>query len=236
MRRATSLGVFVLSGAMAVYGAGWVIHFALLTEPGPGFVWAVPTGDLLFDTVRIHRLMLASNYGLTAPHPYASAWWSWPLMLRPVYYWSHADAVLYFVGNPAFWWGTTLGLLLVLANGVLLRVTDLRLAGGRSPWPRLLWVPLLGYLIALMPLMRVPRALFLYHYLTALLFALCVVILWLDHVGWTRAGGWRSQRTSYFAAIAGLVLGFLVISPFSFSFIGAPAYRELVFGLFSSWR
>jgi dolichyl-phosphate-mannose-protein mannosyltransferase len=236
LRRVTSLSVWVLSGAVVVYATGWVIHFALLGEPGQGYVWAVPTGDFLFDTVRIHRLMLASNYGLTVPHPYASAWWSWPLMVRPVFYWSHADAALYFVGNPALWWGTTLGLLLLLGNAVLLRVSELRLATGGSPWPRLLWIPLLGYGISLLPLVRVPRALFLYHYLTALLFALCAVVLWLDRVGFTRPGGLRRQRASYFAAIGALVLGFVAISPFTFAFVTAPAYRELVFGLFPGWR
>ena len=25
----------------------------------------------------------------TATHPYASPWWSWPLMLRPVAYWQN---------------------------------------------------------------------------------------------------------------------------------------------------
>ena len=236
LRRAASLSVWVATGVVIVYGAGWILHFALLTEPGPGYVWAVPTGDFLVDTIRIHGLMLASNYGLTAPHPYASGWWSWPLMLRPVFYWNHDAAALYFVGNPAVWWGTTLGLLLVLGNAVLLRVTELRLPGRASIWPRLLWLPLLGYAIALVPLMRIPRALFLYHYLTALLFALLAVVLWLDHVGWTRPGGWRSQRASYYAAIAVLALGFLVIAPFSFPFVAAPDYRELVFGLFPGWR
>lgn len=236
LRRALGLSVFVLSGAVGVYVAGWVIHFALLGEPGPGYVWAVPTGDFLFDTVHVHRLMLASNYGLTAPHPYASAWWSWPLMLRPVFYWNHADAALYFVGNPAVWWGTTLGLLLLLGNAVLLRVSELRLATGGSPWPPRLWIPLIGYAIALLPLVRVPRALFLYHYLTALGFALCAVLLWLDRIGWTRAGALRRQRASYFAAIGALVLGFVAISPFSFAFVTAPAYREWVFGLFPGWR
>jgi dolichyl-phosphate-mannose--protein O-mannosyl transferase len=236
LRRVTSLAVWVLAGVVVVYVSGWVFHFALLTEPGLGYAWAVPTGDFLFDTVRIHRLMLASNYGLTAPHPYASAWWSWPLMVRPVFYWNHADAALYFVGNPAVWWGTTFAFLLLLGSVVLLRVTELRLAAGGSPWPPRLWIPLLGYGIALLPLVRVPRALFLYHYLTALLFALCAVVLWLDRLGWTRAGGWRRQRASYFVAIGALGLGFVAISPFTFAFVTAPAYRELVFGLFPGWR
>lgn len=236
VRRVLSLSVWAGAAAVAVYVAGWTIHFALLTEPGLGYAWAVPTGDFLFDTVRIHRLMLASNYGLTAPHPYASPWWSWPLMVRPVFYWNHGDGALYFLGNPAVWWGAALGLVLLFGNLALLRVSELRLATGASPWPPRLWIPLLGWAIALLPLVRVPRALFLYHYLTPLLFALCAVLLWLDRVGWTRPGGFRRQRASYFAAIGLLVLGFLAISPFTFAFARAPAWRELVFGIFPGWR
>jgi len=234
-REATGVAALLLTGAIVTYVAGWELHFALLTEPGPGYAWAAPTGDFVSDALRVHRLMLTSNYTMTATHPYASPWWSWPLMLRPIYYWRHGDAALYFLGNPVVWWGTTLGLLLVLANGVLLRISDLSLPG-RPAWPRPLWVPLLGFAIALLPLVAVPRVLFLYHYLTAQLFGLCAVIRWLDHIGWTRAGGWGQQRRSVFVAMAGLVLAFLAISPFTFSFIEAPAYRELVFGLFPGWR
>jgi dolichyl-phosphate-mannose--protein O-mannosyl transferase len=79
----------------------------------------------------------------------------------------------------------------------------------------------------------VPRVLFLYHYLTPLLFGLCAVVLWLDHVGWTRAGSWTSQRWSYHAAIAALVVGFLAMSPFSFAFIRTPEYQRGVLDLFS---
>ena len=97
-------------------------------------------------------------------------------------------------------------------------------------------IPLLGFGVALLPLVRVPRALFLYHYLTPLLFALCAVVLWLDRIGWTRAGGLRRQRASYFVAVFALALGFLAISPFTFAFVEAPAWRELVFGVFPGWR
>ena len=84
--------------------------------------------------------------------------------------------------------------------------------------------------------MPVPRPLFLYHYLTPLLFGLCVVLLWLDHVGWTRPGGWSNQRASFHAATAALALGFVAISPFTFAFVNAPAYQEFLFGLFPRWR
>ncbi len=156
-------------------------------------------------------------------------------MAGPIFYWGASGASIYFLGNPVLWWGTTLGLLGVVSTLALLRVTKLELRGAARPWPPLLWIPALGYAIALAPLVPVPRALFLYHYLTPLLFGLCVVLLWLDHLGWTRPGGWRRQRASFHAATAALVLGFLAISPFTFAFVNAPAYQKALLEFIPGW-
>ena len=60
--------------------------------------------------------MLRSQSGHLKPHPYQSAWWTWPLMLRPIWYLfaktgNSYEAVL-LVGNPMVYWG---GLAVVLA-------------------------------------------------------------------------------------------------------------------------
>ena len=234
LRAAASTSVWILAGAVAVYAAGWWAHFALLPEPGAGYAFGRPTGSFLIDAVELHRHMLVANYGITTPHPWASPSWSWPLMLRSVFYWGDGDALIFFLGNPVLWWGTTLGLLLTAGNLVLLRITDLR--AGDRPAPRDLWIPLAGYLISFLPMLRIPRPLFLYHYLVPLLFATCTVLLWLDHVGWTRPGPWRSQRISVHVAAVLLLLGFLAISPFSFAFVEVPAYQEAVLETFPRWR
>ncbi len=232
-RVAASHSVWVLSGAIAVYAGGWALHFALLTEPGYGYSFAIPSGDFLSDTVHLHRVMFGVNYGLAAPHPDSSAWWSWPLMLRPIFYWSGSKTTLYFLGNPLLWWGSSLGFVVVTANLVLLRATDLELPHAAKLSPARLWIPLAGYLMAFLPLVLVPRVLFLYHYLTPLLFGLCAVLLWLDHVRWTRVGTWTAQRWSFFAVIAALVVGFLAISPFTFAYVHAPEYQRSVLHLLS---
>ncbi len=60
--------------------------------------------------------MLALQTQVLAPHNYQSSWWSWPLMLRPIWYFYEPDqgAVrgVLLIGNPAILWG---GLLAVLA-------------------------------------------------------------------------------------------------------------------------
>lgn len=229
LRGAASIAVWVLSGAAVVYTLGWILHFALLTQPGPGFVWARPSGHLLRDVVEVHRLMLASNYGLTTPHPDSSPWWSWPLMLGPVFYWGGERAALYFIGNPIVWWGSALGLVTLVTNAALIRVTNLRHAAAPTPSPQGVWILLLGYALAFLPLTPVPRPLFLYHYLTPLLFGVCAVLLWLDRLGWTRPGGWARQRLSVHASVLALLLGFLAVSPLTFGFDGPPRYaRRLI--------
>ena len=234
-RVAASHSVWILTGALAVYTTGWALHFWLLNEPGPIFHWPIPKGDFLTDIVEIHRTMLSANAGIRTPHPHSSPWWAWPLMARPIFYWSEGDASLHFVGNPVLWWGTTIGLVVVTANVVLLKITNLQLRGDERPWPRLLWIPALGYLIAFTPLISIQRPLFLYHYLSPLLFALCIVLLWLDHVGWTRPGGFRRQRLSVHLATTVLVLGFIAMSPFTFSFLEMPDYKRQVIELLPIW-
>jgi dolichyl-phosphate-mannose-protein mannosyltransferase len=234
-RVAASQSVWILTGGVAVYATGWALHFWLLNEPAPGFNWPIPKGDFFADIVEIHRTMFNANAGLRVPHPHSSSWWAWPLMARPVFDWSREGAELFFVGNPVLWWGTTLGIVVVAANVVLLKVTNLRLRGDDKPWPRLLWVPALGYLISFVPLIPVQRPLFLYHYLTPLFFALTTVLLWLDHVGWTRPTGFRGQRLSFYFATTALALGFVAMSPFTFSFLDVPDYRRWVIEFLPIW-
>ncbi len=235
-RRLASQLVWGLSGAVGVYVGGWALHFALLGQSGPGDVWGPPSGNFIVDTIRVHQTMFGANYGLDATHPYSSPWWSWPLMLRSVYYWSGDESVIYLLGNPVVWWGTTLGLVGALLGTILLRVSNFKIAGSNAERRQILWLPTFAYLVAFLPFIVIPRALFLYHYLSALLFAICLVFLWLDRIGWTRAGGLRDQRRSVIAGALLIALGFIAISPLSYGFLDAPDYLERVFSVFPRWR
>ena len=100
----------LLAGAILVYLVGWALHFSLLSKPGPGDIWGVPTGNLVTDIVKIHGQMFSAHADLPDPHQYGSPWWSWPLMKRPIFFWNSSDsaALMYSVGNPLVWWGGTL--------------------------------------------------------------------------------------------------------------------------------
>ncbi len=232
LRRLRQAG-WIAAGLFPVYALGWVLHFALLTEPGPGDIWGPLTGNVVIDTFQTHYTMFESNRTLQATHPYGSPWWSWPLMLRPIFYWSgEADAKVYFLGNPVVWWGGSLLFVVVLANLALARVTRLRVdppAGQPRP---IFWLPIVGFFAAYIPLADVSRVLFMYHYLTPLLFSLLTVVLWLDYAGWTRPGGLGRQRVSYYLAIELLLLAFLLLSPLTYGLEFGASFADRVFGLF----
>jgi dolichyl-phosphate-mannose-protein mannosyltransferase len=233
--RAVRDGAMVLAGAVPVYLIGWAVHFALLDQPGPGDVWGRPIGDLLVDLPHTLATMITAARDLTTGHPDASPWWSWPLMLRSVSYSTFGGHYLYFLGNPVVWWGTSLGLLLVVATPLLVRATNFSLPEP-SVWPGRLWIPVCGWLLAFLPYAALTRVMFLYHYLTALLFGVCTVVLWLDHVGWIRRGRFRDQRASYFVAIVVIVLGFVAISPFTLAYVDAKQYQAALLNVLPGWR
>ncbi len=214
-------GLVIFLAAFIIYIAGWWLHFACLTQPGPGDAWGVPSGNFWQDTVKLHKTMLSANYNLTATHPDESPWWSWPVMLTSIFYWSGTSGeVIYFLGNPVVWWGTTV---LFLWAFFLAR---------REVWRRG-WIPLAGFLVAMLPLIRVPRALFLYHYLTPLLFSLAFGLVWLDQV--TRNKKKEIRKKIVVAGAVLLVGGFVLFSPLTYGFQVSSAWLQALYWL-PGWR
>lgn len=226
-------GGLILGGAAAIYLLGWVFHFALLTRPGPGDAWYVPTGHFFADLVRTQELMVASN-STVGSAPYASAWWSWPLMLRPIYYWVGPAglAKIYLLGNPIVWWGSSLLFVVAVVTLGLQRVTNLRVLRPDGASRPVLWLPIAGFIMCYAPFILITRVMFMYHYLAALLFAVVTVVLWLDDAGWTRPGGLRAQRTSYYVMIAALLVVFVLLVPLTYGTQYGAGLDDKVFDLF----
>ena len=219
--------------AVAVYVAGWVVHWMLLPNPGPGDAFYEHTGHIVTDLIKAQQTMLSANMSLTATHPDASAPWTWPLMKVAPYFWQGDGASIYMVGNPIVWWGASLVFFGVLIQLALLRPLGTRLLPPVRTAPRV-WFPLAGYALSYLPFFRVTRVLFLYHYLTPLLFSLAFGLLWLDRSGWLEPGAPR-QRTAYVAIIVLAAIAFLVISPLTYGF-SVGGYDEWLAALLRSWR
>lgn len=213
-----------------VYTLGWVFHFSLLTMPGSGDAWGVPTGVFWADVVNMHKQMVSANYNLVADHPYGSKWYTWPFMMRPVFYWQGggSNQFIYLLGNPVVWWGSFLGLcvgifsLLVYSSAqAKSRITQFISSGA--------WIFILGYAASFIPLMRVPRVLFLYHYLTPLLFSLLFGIWWID-------GAFvKYKNISLICGGILILFGFVFISPLTYGFPFSDMWYRMLFTI-SSWR
>lgn len=105
---------------------------------------------------------------LEATHPFESRWYTWPLSLRPVWYYMGSKARIVGMPNPIVWWASTAGLV-TLAGRQLSGRGDRRGAAVLVLW-----------LVQVMPWLLVSRCTFLYHYFPGVLFALLALMLTLD--------------------------------------------------------
>lgn len=222
-------GVLILVAGFIVYASGWLLHYSLLTLPGEGDAWQIPSQNVVADIMAMHKIMLNANYNLTATHPYMSPWWTWPGMRRPVFYWQSQGAYMYFIGNPAVWWGASIVFLSGIAGYALSFIHRKKV----EHWESIV-ILLAGFGIAFMPLIRVPRALFLYHYLTPLVFSLMLAAFWLDKE--VLAEKTKEKRQIFYIAAFLVVLAlFILFSPFVYGFKISESWYALLYW-FPTWR
>ena len=154
------------------------------------------------------------------PHTYQSDWWTWPLMLRPIWYlYEPADEAqrgILLIGNPVVMWG---GLVAVLACFLgWVKTGSVRLLA-----PALLWTVSVGLYAV------IPKSLgFYYYYYPASVFLCVAIAVAADH--WRDAIG-RWDEVALLAAVA-MALYFLpVLSAQALSDPGA--FRRWTW--FDSW-
>ncbi len=123
----------------------------------------------LADVWDVQTYMFNYHSQLTATHPFQSAWYTWPIIERPIYYYSNSYAPqgmmqsLAAFGNPAVWWS---GLAATIFVGGCLALRKVRQRDDAS---------LLTYLMiclggALLPWVFITRATFIYHYFASVPF------------------------------------------------------------------
>jgi Gpi18-like mannosyltransferase/4-amino-4-deoxy-L-arabinose transferase-like glycosyltransferase len=122
-----------------------------------------------------------------ATHPYSSKWYTWPLQLKPIwYFWRDASQEqgtvvgIWGLGNPIIWWASVPALLLALFHTFKYRsfVSGFIVA---------------GWLLHILPWVGIGRTLFLYHYLPSLLFGFLALAWMVDRL--SRDVGSRAERS-----------------------------------------
>jgi Gpi18-like mannosyltransferase len=169
-----SVGAVLLVGAVAsiAYLAVFLPHFWL--------GWWGGISDLFkyYSDVVWYEKSVAS-----ATHPYASKWWSWPLMLRPIAYWQNFPKTgdvqtVWGGGNPLLWWGALTAITITAVQ-----------AFERPSLTRSFLV--IGYLSYLLIWAWIGRTLFLYHYMASVYFGYLALAILLAECFKERAEPWE---------------------------------------------
>lgn len=187
------IGACLIVIPLVVYGLSYVPYLQL------GHDWALPGGPGYgWSLDELHSQMFGYHFNLKAGHDSASPWWSWPLMLKPT--WFHSSsfdaqriAVIYNGGNPLLFWA---GIPALAAAAVL----------GWKRRSMALVLIVAAFAFQYVPWMRIERATFAYHYLTAVVFAMIAVAYCLDEL--LRRPAWRDLAIGYLVLV--VVVGVLI--------------------------
>jgi dolichyl-phosphate-mannose--protein O-mannosyl transferase len=187
--------------------------------------------------VELNNEMYLANQGLTATHPYGSKWYTWPLDIRPVYYWQGStlsdgrQGNIYLLGNPLIWWGV-IG---VIASGIFYAYKRrVKFANGRG---KVLLAIIAAYLMNYVPFIPVPRVMFIYHYFFAFVYSIIfAAVLWdsLIRNDETRLSR-RTEKIIFGVAITIMLAGFAYFMPISYGLPLSPSDLQTHVWL-TSWR
>ncbi|NJM74347.1 MAG: phospholipid carrier-dependent glycosyltransferase [Scytonema sp. RU_4_4] len=234
---------------LTVYSLLWIPHLLLDTRYG-------------FIEVHRQILLFHERLGGNTPkvHPYCAAWYKWPLMTRPMAYFyqtaqspnepppvmgpplpSGVGKIIYDVhamGNPFLWWFGVAALLFFVGMLVWQFIIPRIKKKYLSPPTRLsvdTWIVLylvINYAANLLPWVGVNRCVFIYHYMTAVVFAFLAIAWLVDQC-------LRSYHVQLRAL--GVTITFIIVIAFVFwmpIYLGLPLssfeYRPLRMW-FNSW-
>ena len=176
-------------------------------------------GHTLRDVFERQISMFGYHSGLEASHGYASPWWSWPLLSRPV--WLYVSelggdliSTMVAMGNPVVWW-----------VGLIIMINEIKgIAKGLTP-TRVFLVTMFAF--QWLPYALISRSLFLYHFFPNVPI-LCLV------VSGRMVENWRENRKKtgiYLLLVAAaFALYYPVIS-------GSPVHESLrsILRILQSW-
>ncbi len=124
-----------------------------------------PSKDLGY-VLQNQRNMFNYHSGLNSTHPFASRWYEWPLMIKPMWFYSN-DVVrgtgqmgsIATFGNPAVWWVGVIGMIYLFLDAIL-----------KKKMPKEAIFIFVAFLSQFLPWTRIFRSTFIYHYFASVPF------------------------------------------------------------------
>jgi len=231
---------------LLIYFSIFWVHFYLLDKSGPGDAFMTPEfqktlegspyaensdvkpHNLIFKFVELNGEMYRANQGLKAEHSYSSKWYTWPSMEKPIYYWNDrvsdaTEARIYLLGNPIIYWLSLLAIVYLLSLGLL---RDKLFKESKETGIFIL----AGFLINLLPFIFIGRVMFLYHYFSALVFAIIAIGYLVDRIKKP-----KDKKRVVVSIVALAIISFLFFSPLSYGLPLTQEHYDLRIWL-NSWR
>ncbi len=237
------LGLILI--VLATYTSLMYIHLSLLTKTGSGDAFMqpsfqktlqgtvyniannpnLPTPTMAAKILELNITMYQANARLNDSHTYTSKWYTWPLMLRPIYFWNNLNepgapktdlegSMIYSLGNPLVYWLSSLAAFFGLLMAGMIVVRRKRFAFDASQRSTL-WFLIIAYLANWLPFIFIGRVMFLYHYLAALIFAVMVLAFLFD-AGMRHAEKIGKKGLSFSIATIAIWIGCLVFAAFMY--------------------
>jgi predicted membrane-bound dolichyl-phosphate-mannose-protein mannosyltransferase/Gpi18-like mannosyltransferase len=173
-----------------------------------------PTIPYGWNLVEVTQQMYWYHSSLTAPHPAGSPWWSWPLVLKPVYWYfgesaGGDNAYIYDAGNVVLFWAGLVAFGWCAIAALRARSVALGFVVFAGLTQYLAWIP-------------ISRVLFFYHFFTVLPFYLLALAAGLAYL-------WETGRAR--AVVAYLAIAAAAFAYF-YPFVSAQPYPGAQAGVF----
>ena len=123
-------------------------------------------------------------------------WYEWPIMLKPMLFYYNACANglvsrIYTIGNPLIWLSSVIA---VIYSAII----------GYKNKDNMVWVFVLGYVFQYLPWMFITRTTFIYHYFSAIPFAILAIAYMLKNT---------CKRKYIYLYLVAVIIMFCVLYP-----------------------
>ncbi|NLI62049.1 MAG: phospholipid carrier-dependent glycosyltransferase [Methanosarcinaceae archaeon] len=173
-----------------------------------------PSGYSLESLINAQKHMLDFHTSLRSTHPYASPWWSWPLMLKPIWYYvdiyasSGMTGNIYSFGNPAVWWPGIVSVLLIPFAMLVQKKWRFNIPA---------FCISVSFFIQYLPWMFVGRTTYIYYYFPCSIFATIAIFWWLSEL-LKRVDNIKNSKTkrnvNYVLLASGIIYAAIIVGFF----------------------
>lgn len=178
----------------------YAMSYFLFPKVSPGRVSNFT--ELFEQTKRVYEY----HSTLVAEHPYTSKWYTWPLMIRPMWYYTSTEAAgletgfrstIVAIGNPAIWWFGVIASVVVLVKATFARKQE----------DIFIMIMMLAMWI---PYAFIGRIMFIYHFFPVLPFMILAIVAFIE---WLEKIGKRKRNWITVGYIFLVIMMFMVFYP-----------------------